>query len=321
MKHSLTTIALLILFLFAHCQKEDKTQTIAPMTVKNYDGHIHIGFWGGDKNMEISFYPCGVNQLFAIARVSYFASLADHNQGKASNEFSSCTDWIGPYFVRSAASVNSGLPQKFTGGWHGSNGDGTGTPTASTTATRFVVDGKETNGNFEQNCNQADLYVTNLVQGYDYLKTNKNLLKESVLYSIKPNRQIDVEVRIEALEEVVIERYYGLQSQNFAIFDSVGYMAGQRVVNTGAVKANSNCLSNEAINTIRLTDNAKNHELKLVLNIEEGLGASGYLGEGKPKAFTASYGKSYFNLVNSKDLTMKKGDVVLWKGTYLWDED
>lgn len=27
MKHSLATIALLILVLFAHCQKEDKTQT------------------------------------------------------------------------------------------------------------------------------------------------------------------------------------------------------------------------------------------------------------------------------------------------------
>ncbi|HNW51545.1 MAG TPA: hypothetical protein PKH79_10715 [Prolixibacteraceae bacterium] len=320
LKNTILFFGFLILTLFAHCQKENEIQTIAPMTVKNYEGHIHIGFWGDDNNMQISFYPCGVNQLFAIAKVYYYSTLADHKQEHASNEFSSCTDWVGPYYVCSATSVNAGLPQQFTGGWHGSNGDGTGSPTASTSATRFEVDGKEVNGNFELNCNQVDLYATNLIHGYDYSKTNANLLKESVHYTIKPSRQIDVEVRIEALDDAVIQRYYGLQSQNFSIFDQVSYLAGQQVINTAPIKADSNCKTNEGVNTILLTGNKTQHQLRVVLNVAEGLGVPGNLGDGKPKAFSASYGKSYFNLVNGKDLPLKKGEQVFWKGSYFWDE-
>ena len=320
MKRNLLTTAFIVLAIFAHCQKDkEEMPTEAPMTVKNYEGHIHIGFFSENKNMQISFYPCGVNKLFAIAKVGYFASLADYNQGKTSNEFSSGTDWVGPYFVCGTSSVSSGMPQKFTGGWHGSNGDGSGTPTATTSEVRFVIDEEKTSGNFERNCEKVDLYVTNLVHGYDYSLTKQNLLKETVHYSIKPNRQIDVHVKIEAIEDLVIQRYYGLQSQNFALFDSVNYMAGQRVINSAAIKANSNCRTNEGVNTICLTDNEQQHQLKLVLNIEEGLGAPGTLGEGKPKAFSASYGKSYFNLVNGKDLPMKKGDKVFWQGSYFWD--
>jgi hypothetical protein len=67
-----------------------------------------------------------------------------------------------------------------------------------------------------------------------------------------------------------------------------------------------------------LTDNEKQHQLKLVLNLEEGLGL-GNLGVGTPRAFSASYRKSYFNLVNGIDLNLKKGEKVFWKGAWFWD--
>lgn len=320
MKRNLLTTAFLVLAIFARCQKEEgKTKTDVPMIVKNYEGHIHIGFLGADKNMQISFYPCGVNQLFALAKVSYFSGRTAYNQGVASSEFSSCTDWVGPYYVCSASSANPGLTPKFTGGWHGSNGDGTGSPTALTSEVSFVVDGEKASGNFERNCNQVDLYVTNIIHGYDYSQTNKNLLKETVHYSIKPNRQIDVQVRIEALENIVIQRYYGLQSQNFALFDQVSYIADQQVINTAVINIDSRCSTNEGINTILLNSNKNQHQLRLVLNTTEGLGVSGNLGSGVPKAFSASYRKSYFNLINGKDLPMKKGEEVYWKGSYFWD--
>ena len=321
MKHTSLTFAFFVLVVFARCQKETVVKAAIPMTVKNYEGHIHVGFFSGDKNMQISFYPCGVNQLFAIAKVSYFSSLADYNQGHASSEFSSCTDWVGPYYVCSASSASLGLAQKFTGGWHGSNGDGTGIPTATTSEVNFAVDGEKISGNFDRSCNQVDLYVTNLIHGYDYALTNKNLLRERVYYQIKPNRQIDVQVKIEALEDLIIQRYYGFQSQNFALFNQVSYIAGQQTINTEATNIDSRCRSNEGINTILLNSNKNRHQLRLVLNSAEGLGGSGNLGSGVPKAFSASYGKSYFNLVNGKELLLKKGEEVFWKGTYLWDAD
>lgn len=131
---------------------------------------------------------------------------------------------------------------------------------------------------------------------------------------------MEVDVTIEALEDAVIQRYYGLQSQNFSIFDQVSYLAGQQVINTAPIKADSNCKTNEGVNTILLTGSKTPHQLRMVLNISEGLGIPGNLGDSKPKAFSASYGKSYFNLVNGKDLSLKKGEQVFWKGSYYWEE-
>ncbi len=319
MRHIFSTFAFLALVVFARCQKEDTIRSDEQMVIKNYEEHIHIGFPGTDKIMQFSFYSCGVNQLFALEKVSYFSGSTAYNQGQASDEFSSCTDWIGPYYVCSASSVNSGLTPKFTGGWHGSNGDGTGSPTASTSEVSFVVDGEKASGNFETNCSQVDLNVTNIIHGYDYSLTNKDLLKETVCYSIKQNRQIDVQVRIKALEDIVIQRYYGLQSQNFALFDQVSYIADQQVINTAGINVNSRCSTNEGINTILLNSNKNQHQLRLVLNTAEGLGVLGNLGSGIPKAFSVSYRKSYFNLVNGKDLPLKRGEEVYWKGSYYWD--
>ncbi len=83
--------------------------------------------------------------------------------------------------------------------------------------------------------------------------------KETVHYSIKPNRQIDVQVRIEALESIVIQRYYGLQSQNFALFDQVSYIADQKVINTAGINIESRCSTNDGINTILLNSNKNQH--------------------------------------------------------------
>lgn len=320
LKNTILIIGFLILALFAQCQHEERMPDLPTMTVKSSDGHVDIDFWSNDRNIRFRFSPCGINKLFALAQISYYATFDEHQEQKASAEFDSCTDWIGPYQVCSASLIRAGLPRKFTGGWHGSNGDGTGSPTASTVETRLITDGKEQSGDIDQDCSQTDLYVTNLIRGYDYPENKVNLLKEMVHYRVKPNRQMEVDVTIEALEDAVIQRYYGLQSQNLSIFEQVGYLAGQRVINTAPIKTDSNCKTNEGVNTILLTGSKTQHQLRVILNVAEGLGVPGNLGDGKPKAFSSSYGKSYFNLVNGKDLPLKKGEQVFWKGSYVWDE-
>ena len=302
------------------CGQEEHGNEAGPsMIVKNYEGHVFIDFFGDERNVQLGFYPCGVNRLFGIAEVSYFPGPASHHQGEPSNRFLSCTDWIGPYYVCAFSNKQAGLSMRFTGGWHGSNGDGTGMPTAATQSVTIRVNGKELAGNFERTCDQVDLVVTNLIQGYDYALSKKELLKETVQYSIKPNREATVNVSIEALDDVVIQRYYGLQSQNFPVFDSVSYASDERVYHTAAVNANSNAPQADGVNTIILSGTSDQHQLRLVLNIREGLGTAEYLAPGLPRAFSASYGKSYFNLVNGKELVLKKGEKVFWKGAYYWD--
>ena len=97
------------------------------------------------------------------------------------------------------------------------------------------------------------------------------------------------------------------------------YVAGEQEINTELINANTRCRSNDGVNSIILIDKSNQHRLKLVLNTGEGIGTSEYLGDGLPKAFSASYRKSYFNLVNGKELIMKKGETVFWKGSYCWD--
>ena len=287
------------------------------MTVKSYGVHIDIGFWSEGKNMQISFFPCGVNQLMGIGKISYFASLSDYRNNLMSGEFTSCTDWVGPYIVCSKAALGAGIPQKFTGGWHGTNGDGTGKPTAMTAHDCLLVDGTEVKVDRDCCCTQADLYVTNLIRGYDCLLDSSYLLKEVIHYCIKPEREIDVGVQTEALDDAVIQKYYGLQSQNLDIFDQVSYWAGDQLLNTGLNKSDNCCKTNDHINTILLTGDQ--HQLKLILDTTEGIGTFTQLGENKPKAFSASYGKSYFNLINGKDLLLQKGEKMFWRGIYLWD--
>jgi len=319
MKRNLLIVTFLFLSVFACCQEKKETETACSMKLKSYNGHYHIGFFSEDKNLEISFYPCGVNQLFGIAGGRYFANLGDHRQNTASNEFSSCTDWIGPYFVCGEENIKSGLSQKFTGGWHGSNGDGTGNPTASTREVKVFADGIPVSGNIELDCQKVDIHVSNIIHGYDYAVSGKDLLLETVHYAIFPGRKIEVGVTIEALEDLRIQRYYGLQSQNLPLFDSVTYMAGTKVINTGVIAAGTRCQSNKGVNTIVLEGAAKQHRLKMQMNTDEGLGTFRYLAEGLPRAFSASYRKSYFNLVNGKELILKKGRMVFWKGSYYWD--
>ncbi|MEN6456831.1 MAG: hypothetical protein ABFD10_21450 [Prolixibacteraceae bacterium] len=305
--------------LFACSQGENEAGTAPFMAVKSYEGHVFVDFFGDERNLQIGFFPCGVNRLFGIAEVSYFPGRAGHHRGEASNRFLSCTDWIGPYYVCALVNRQAGLPLRFTGGWHGSNGDGTGEPTAATKNLTIQVDGQEMSGNFEKNCGQVDLVVTNLIQGYDYALSKKDLLKETVQYRIGTDREIAVCVRVEALDDVVIQRYYGLQSQNFSLFDSVSYASDDRVCHTAPVKANSNSPQTEAVNAIILTGASNQHRLRLALNTREGLGIAEYLAPGLPRAFSAGYGKSYFNLVNGRELILKKGEKVFWKGAYYWE--
>jgi len=305
---------------FLACGQEEHGNEAGPsLIVKNYEGHVFVDFFGDERNVQIGFYPCGVNRLFGIGEVSYFPDRARHHRGEVSNKFLSCTDWVGPYYVCSSIHKGAGLSVRFTGGWHGSNGDGTGVPTAATSEVTIQVNDEALTGNFERACDHAVLVVTNLIQGYDYALSKKDLLKETVQYNIKPNRETTVYVSIEALDDVVIQRYYGLQSQNFPVFDSVGYASDERVYHTAAVKANSNAPQADEVNTVILSGASDQHQLRLVLNTSEGLGTADYVAPGLPRAFSASYGKSYFNLVNGKELGLKKGEKVFWKGAYYWD--
>lgn len=288
------------------------------MNVSYSDNHLIGGFYSTDKNIDIHFFPCGVNQIFAIGKVDYFASLATHKNNEPIYEFFSGTDWIGPYFVCQIKNKSKDIPRRFTGGWHGSNGDGTGNPTACTNKVVITVDGKQINSEVSKKCESFSIQVVNLIQGYDTTST-KVLLEESVNYQLFPDRTLHIRVDITALDDVVIHRYYGMQSQNFSIFNSVSYSTREQIINSESIEKNSCCVDSRKINIIQLNDSIGQYQLKLILDTSKGLGTFKYLADHLPRAFSADYRKSYFNLINGRELILKKGASVFWQGTYVFD--
>ena len=85
----------------------------------------------------------GENLLLTLAPVSanHTVQLDQYTIGNES--FRSYTDWVGPWNMRTVASTSqTEKAWGFTGGWHGSNGDGTGDPTARTQRIAVVADGE-----------------------------------------------------------------------------------------------------------------------------------------------------------------------------------
>ncbi|TDO03257.1 hypothetical protein [Sunxiuqinia elliptica] len=308
----------LIVGLFACGQRNSSQEQPDKFNVVYSEGHLSCEFQLPDKQLEVAFFPCGVNQIFALGKLAYDTSSVISEEKPYALEFPSVTDWVGPYQVSLLENATSDLPKQFTGGWHGSNGDGTGEPTAMTKRVAVTVDGEPKSSGFSRMSEQVSLNVVNLIQGYDNSGTGNYLLQESVNYQVLSNCSIKVRVTITALNDVVIHRYYGMQSQNFAVFDSVSYASPTEIMNTEPVRTNNSCLKNDAVNRIILSGEQGEYELELILNTEKGLGTFDYLADGLARAFSADYGKSYFNLVNGKNLKLKKGELVFWEGTYVF---
>ena len=161
----------------------------------------------------------------------------------------------------------------------------------------------------------------NYIQGYNTTGKNgsssREVLKETVNYVIYSGK-IDIDLHIEALEDISIVRYYGLQTQNYSWKGTVTYINGtnQKVTADNSLQNNpGNKEEFPGVTTIRQSS-VNGDILEAWIDNQIGLGKYDYLKDNKPCAFTESYGKSYFDLVNGKELSLKKGEVIYLKGGY-----
>ena len=292
--------------------------------VNRNETRVRIAFkYNPSSDMWIDFKKCGINSIMAIDSI-YLLYNADNKvcsdlAKKAQLFLKSHTDWISPYMVNSTNMGNNFTPS-FTGGWH--NDEITGNPTARTVSYKVYEDGKDLGNNKTVQCKKADIVVINNIQGYNtkYLKSGKReIISEKIHYTIYSKR-IDISTEIEALDNISIKRYYGLQTQNSAwqggrIFYTNG-LGGRDGIST--IIYSSSGAKNEFpnINSYYL----KNNKNKLVAWIDRkfGIGNMEYVSDNLPCAFTIKYGKSYFNLINGKEKSMRSGDKILWKGGYIF---
>lgn len=208
-----------------------------------------------------------------------------------------CTDWIGPYMVRKGLEPTDVKPE-FTGGWHAIKDYEV--MTAKTISYRL---------------DKSGLTVINRIMGYNTVEEKEYILEEEVTYTMT-NGRLAVEARTKALTDCTIERYYGLQSQNSLHMGQVVYNDSEEKVYRVDESSFSKPYTGVEDKAYTVYSEDGKHRLDVDLDEGYGLGTGEYVAENQAYAFTLSYKKSYFNLVHSKELSMKKGEVIKWRGEY-----
>jgi hypothetical protein len=164
------------------------------------------------------------------------------------------------------------------------------------------------------------------VQGYnttfqdsDCLGNNREILEQSIKYTLV-NGMIDVNVTITALEDIVIERYYGLQTINNAYNGTVYYGNGDNSSGKGSFEKNNSGTKSSYpyVDKICVQSPDGTNSCTAWLDRNVGLGNLENLDPSKPAAFTESYGKSYFNLINGIPKDIEAGQSIVWHGGYIF---
>ncbi len=126
------------------------------------------------------------------------------------------SDWISPYVVKAVSNADGDHPAAdyFTGGNHRSNNSSSGAgKTATETALKILIDGVEPTIDKVYPCSFIDVFVTNLINGYNTSKddgTGRNIIQEDIHFHITTEK-VEIERVITPLETVVVQRCYGLQ--------------------------------------------------------------------------------------------------------------
>ena len=271
-------------------------------------------------DLDIILGPCGGNNLVQLQRIAYIPNNSDslantNNQGPT---YVSATDWVGPYWM---SAINNGNGNSgFTGGWHAYNGDFTGSPTARTSNVTVYVDGKAIKNIKNTVCQEASVVVENFLQAGNTKEANRNgreVLKEIVTYHFRHDTMA-VSVLSEALEDLNIEIYYGLQScfggrVRMFCADSVFTCLTDGYNGTMARASSAECTMGDGHQVLCFLDSI-------------GLGAQNQYNKCKidtnrQYCFTSPYGKTYFRLVGEVGLPMKKGETCYWSGGYIFKEE
>lgn len=249
----------------------------------------------------------GVNnllQLYAHGFISNETVLV--SQSDPASYTTSGSDWIGPYIMsalENPTSENIG----FTGGCHGSNGDQTGDPTAETLDIKVYADNRLVSSGTTIVCDDVRVVVTNRIHGGNTNGVNgRNILEEIVTYHFK-NNKIYVSVCSQALEDLRVSTYYGMQMNNYnqsAMFFGKNTKAGTFTPSTSFAEKTFLGVGTDANGRM-----CSMHLESVGLGCNEHTDTSKY-------CFTSG-AKMYYSLINSNNtLTLNANEKMYWAGWY-----
>lgn len=292
----------------------------AKQKVVKQSDDIYISFrYRPGIDMHLQIGRCGINNLFNIKAIYIEKNLSKYVSPKISEHsqllLKSCTDWIGPYMVKSNEDEDI-LSPSFTGGWHGSNGDATGVPTAWSDSINVTVNGEPIKEKVTYD-SDVKICADNYIMGYNTITKHEPVMKEKITFDVREG-VVNVEINSTALKTVTVYKYYGLQTQDFSNTGKVCYGNG-KLFNLGMYSDCGKKGEQNIVNKFSVTNDKNECKISAMLNTNVGLGNFENITNEEPTIFTAPYGKTYFNLIAGKGKVMKKGDVIHWEGSYTFE--
>ena len=292
----------------------------------NWNVYYFMWKYDNTRDIIISLNKVGQSSLYQL---SHFYTVANEDKD-CSGDFTltqtqlkaTSSDFVAPYKVLAKNNINGDNTSeeniRFTGGWHGFNGDQTGGATGRNISINVYVDGKKMSSSNRTKIGgrKIEVVVVNEINASNTAKsdgTGRNVLQEIVTYTFIEGK-IDVDVKIKALEDITIKEYYGLQIEASGYKENVTFISDDTIVTDYTKYSYVGTKQDQICNTIISNGSDK----CIIANIDDsyGLGRRKYVSDTSYTAWSADYGKSYFYLVKGKDLELNKNQCAFWRGFY-----
>lgn len=283
-----------------------------------------------DENIIIVYNQNRTNDFFDMSKFIIQDNNAEKNDFTGETVMSTSTDFISPYGL---LSVNNGINNKqFTvGGAHGSEGS-KGLPTGEFGEIEYIkIDDKTIQKDGIYEGNKLKIKVNHFVYASNTIaeKQNTKSLKEVRFYSIS-NGDHEVEVKLTALEDIILTRYAGLQMTQPSFYESF-YFPGLN--NIYKIKGEPPGLYTLKEKSYDKLDSAvlynSNSMLVMMTDRNYGIGNGRYATKStfenpqSPLTYTGGeFGKIYSHNLgrNNANLTLEKAETVSYRGGYYFRE-
>lgn len=276
------------------------------------------------QNMIIEFDLLGINQITHLKRLY----LQDKVAGTLDNDlyanrvllYEASSDWISPYRIE-ALNNGNGNSLFTTGANHGTV-NGEGFPTARNGGAKIFADNLELrDGEVAFAREKVVIETVQFVSAFNTIDLNtgakRDSLKETIKHTITPGN-IAVSLNFEALEDLLVKNYAGLQMQKGVWGSSVYFMedaAAPMVYDiTGANSATSSTKANAQPD--RWVAKSSGNTVVAYYDKEIGLGSRAYVSDTEAMLYTTGtklYGKLIYN---TNGVTLTAGDSFYWCGGY-----
>lgn len=306
-------------------KKSGKNIQIAYKYNKNKDCRIRINNINANGTPQL----CG-NEFFS--NTNSLPSIDFDSAGDAFNIGK--TDFVGPIICEAKnnadTDVNTDGSLHFTGGMHDiTDTIGNGSPTATNISMRTYIDGVCYNedSNITTRANHIRIQVQNKIMASNTVKKDGNgryVISEVVTYEIGTDMRLNVKVTLEAMEDVKIYKYYGMQG-NFLGYKTnyqwalVNYLNNNDVTYYATLGTETMNLQNAKCNEI-LVDDRKLNTASMYLK-PVGLGTF-FLNAEDRCALGTQWSKVYYNLIrkDADPFLFYNHKCLFWEGVYDFKE-